>query len=149
MKPFLRLLWPLLLLATVAGCNTFTRRSQEKAAVFNTLDTATQARLQAGKIAVGDTPDMVYIAIGGPSELGEKESKEEHSVLWIYNIYYSRFEGIETVGYQARVITDPRTQAARVIEEPVEKPVYSTQKEERLRVTFTDGKVSVIERKKE
>jgi hypothetical protein len=149
MKNVLRLLWPLLLLAILPGCSTFSSRAQEKSAVFNTLDAATRDRLKAGAIAIGDTPDMVYIAIGGPSDMAERENKDSHSALWIYNIYYDRFEGTEIVGYRTRVVTNPRTQTAVVFEEPVERPVYSTRKEERLRVTFTDGKVSAIERRRD
>ena len=60
----------------LAGCSTFESRSKEKAAVFNSLDTSTQERLKKGEIALGDTAEMVYLALGNPDERTIREAAE-------------------------------------------------------------------------
>jgi hypothetical protein len=146
----LRALPPLLLALVLAGagCRTFESRAQEKAAVFQALDPQTQNRLRTGIIAVGDTTDMVYIALGRPDEIRELRNADGSTQAWIYNNYYSRFEGTATVGYRRDLVYDPGAKTYRAYLEPVRQDVYSSHKEERFRVTFKEGRVSVIEQKK-
>ena len=130
-----------------AGCNTFERRAEKKAAVFQTLDTATQARLQAGQLLVGDTEDMVFIALGKPDEKRERTTPEARTTTWVYNRYWQEYRGEAIVGSR-RVEVRNKAGGVSYYYEPIRQPVYETREQERLRVTFAGGKVSVIEQAK-
>lgn len=132
----------------LAGCSTFERRSKEKSYVFNALDPATQARLKERNIAVGDTMDMVYIALGVPDEKREKLERTGSETVWIYNAYWQEYQGEALLGYRRVVFFDRRSKTYRVFYEPVRESVYSQHEEERIRVVFKDGKVTVIEQAK-
>lgn len=142
--PFVLLLG-LAALFAFAGCSTFRSRAKEKAAVFAALDAATQARLEARDIRIGDTPDMVYIALGKPREKKEKLTSEGASGVWIYTARWDEYQGTRLVGYRSVSVYDPATKGYRVSYVPDYQPVYATREEDRLRVTFSGGVVSVIE----
>ena len=129
----------------LTGCSTYHSRAKEKAAVFAALDPATQARLEARDIRVGDTPDMVYIALGKPTEKKEKLTGSGTSGIWIYTARWDEYQGTRLVGYRSVSVYDPATKSYRVSYVPDYQPVYAPREEDRLRVTFADGVVSVIE----
>jgi hypothetical protein len=141
----LRLVGAALLLLTVTGCNTFERRAQERAATFNQLDAPTRERLKQREIFVGDTFDMVYIALGAPDEKRERVTAEGSETTWIFNQYWQEYHGDRLVGYQRYVVYNPRTRSYIVYYEPVRRSIYSERVEERLRVFFRNGQVTAIE----
>jgi hypothetical protein len=143
-----RLLFAALLLV-LAGCSTIDSRIREKEAEFNSLPPAAQAQIRQGIIAVGYTPDMVYMAIGRPDEVRERSDKGGRETVWKYNSYYDRYEGTVRAGYRRWVYWDPRIRAYRVYFEPRYANVYSTEKETYFRITFRDGKVTTIEETKQ
>ena len=49
-----------------AGCQSAGGRARQHAEVFDALPTADQQRLLAGKVTIGDSPEMVKIALGRP-----------------------------------------------------------------------------------
>jgi hypothetical protein len=132
-------------LLALVGCSTFERRSQERSATFNQLDDATKERLKRREIFVGDTFDMVYIALGAPDERRRSVTAAGDATTWIYNRYWQEYEGERMVGYQRRVVYNPRTKSCIVFYEPVRQAVYQERVEERLRVYFKDGQVTAIE----
>lgn len=141
-----KLLIPLAVLALgLAGCNTFERRAEEKSDVFNQLDAATRQRLKDRDIAVGDTPDMVYIALGVPDEKRDRLSADTSETTWIYNAYWQQYEGQVLVGYRRHVVYDPGSRRYRVIYTPVERSLYTQREEERIRITFSHGRVVSVE----
>jgi outer membrane protein assembly factor BamE (lipoprotein component of BamABCDE complex) len=140
------LLLGLAALFAFAGCSTFNSRAKEKAAAFAALDAATQARLEARDIRVGDTPDMVYIALGKPTEKKERLTADGgRSGTWIYTARWDEYQGTRLVGYRSVSVYDPATKSHRVSYVPDYQPVYATREEDRLRITFSGGVVSVIE----
>ena len=136
------------ILLALTGCSTFQSRAKQKAAVFNTLDVATQARLESGEIRVGDTMDAVYIALGSPDEKRDQTTAKERNTVWIYNHYWQEYRGDYFQGSRPVAIKNPSTGATTIYYEPVYRPVYENRTQERLRVTFKDGQVSVIEQAK-
>ncbi|WP_043584387.1 hypothetical protein [Geminisphaera colitermitum] len=128
----------------VSGCSTFDSRSREKQAVFQSLDAATQERLKAKQAAIGDTEDMVYIALGEPHHKQELTTEAGSSVVWIYITSWQEFQGMAFVGYRRDWVPDGHG-GQRVIYTPDERPVYAERSEELCRITFTDGKVTLIE----
>lgn len=133
----------------LTGCSTVKSRVEEKSAFFNTLDPQTQERLKRSAIAVGDTPDMVYIAIGRPDRIKETANATAHSLTWIYNSYRTDYEGTRFAGYRKHSYYDTRTKVWRAYYEPVHVDLYSERVEEYLRVSFRDGLVTAIEQTKE
>jgi hypothetical protein len=135
-------------LLALTGCSTFSSRAQEKPAVFNELSAADQARLEKKTINVGDTTDMVYIALGWPDEKLQSTTADGQTTTWIYNRYWREYQGEAYGGYHRHVVRDPKTGSATVYLEPVSRPIYSNRKQPIMRIVFTDGKVTQIEQAK-
>ena len=87
MKKSLALLGAALGLALlVTGCETdgISARTKEKSEVYATLKPWQKKNIDAGIIAVGFTPDMVYMAIGNPTVKAPVEGGE----MWTFKNYY-------------------------------------------------------------
>ena len=148
MKHFLR---PVIFLAAVlllAGCNTFERRAKERATVYNALDAATQENLKAGRVELGYTMDMVYIALGNPDQKKDQLTPKGRTTTWIYNSYYQEYVGTAHVGYRRYAVYNPKTRSYAVFVEPVYSNVYRDRVEPKIRISFKDGRVSAIEQVK-
>ena len=137
----------LLALTVLSGCNTFERRAQKKADVFATLSPETKARLETQTVQVGDSFDLVYIALGEPDEKQQSTTASGQSTTWIYNRYWQEYQGEASGGFRRVAVCD-KSGASTYYYEPISRPVYSQRKQAYLRVVFTDGKVSVIEQAK-
>ncbi|WP_221032111.1 hypothetical protein [Actomonas aquatica] len=132
-----------LLLST--GCASFESRTEEKAYVFNSLPVETKQRLEEGEIHIGDTPDMVYIDLGEPSDKRSTVTADGQTSTWIYASYSREYEGENFVGYRRVVTRDSLIGGYRVAYVPVSESIYSENVDERFRVTFRDGSVTAIE----
>lgn len=135
-------------LGFLAGCQTVSSRIEEKPEVFYKLDRETQDKILQGIIDIGYSEDMVYLALGKPDEKRERITENGRTVTWIYNTYYTRYDGREHLGYYRRVYYDPLLRSYRVHYRPVFSDVYREEKEERIRIVFTDGHATVIEQAK-
>jgi len=142
-----------LMLATslgfLVGCQTVETRIKEKPEVFASVDKETQDKIKQGIIDLGFTEDMVYLALGAPDQKRESLTANGNTVTWIYNTYYTRYEGTAMMGYHRRVYFDPYLKTYRVYYRPVMNDVYREEKEERIRIIFKDGKANVIEQAKD
>ncbi|PTX92449.1 hypothetical protein [Opitutus sp. ER46] len=140
-----------LLLAAVlalAGCNTFESRAREKAQVYERLPVDTRQRLQQGQISIGDSPDMVYIALGYPDERRETRTLQGEQTLWIYRTYWQQYEGRAWVGWRRVIIPVRGGRGYMVVHEPVTTDVYSTHADDTIRVTFERGAVVAVEQRR-
>jgi hypothetical protein len=133
------------LVLALAGCNTFEHRAREKSEVFNALPPDTQQRLQRGHISVGDTQDMVYIALGYPDEVREVTTPQGMQTAWIYRTYWQQYEGTQWVGWHRVIVPTRDGRGYAVFHEPVTTDVYRTHVDERIRVTFERGVVASVE----
>ena len=142
-----RSLAPLALLAALllTGCNTTASRIRQKEAVFAALPAAEQARLRRGEVAVGDTPDMVYIALGQPTRHLEQTTANASHAEWIYDAYVQHYDGTRMVGYRRVVGFDRHTGRRFVYLEPAYVDVYRAETENRFRIVFEQGRVASIE----
>lgn len=136
-------------LGFLVGCQTVESRIKEKPEVFASVDQVTQDKIKQGIIDLGYTEDMVYLALGAPDQKRESVSSAGRSVTWVYNTYYTRYEGSQMFGYHRRVYYDPYVKTYRVYYQPVFNDVYREDKEERIRIVFKDGKATVIEQAKD
>lgn len=145
--PFATLLLSLLAALMLAGCNTLDSRIKKNEALFRSLDPATQQKLRNKTVEIGYTPDMVYIALGDPTEKSVRTTEKGTLMTWSYQNSYDEYEGT-AVYYQRTVMVDPKTGLRYIVNRPVSADVYSEQTEELLRIEFKDGLVSSIEQSK-
>lgn len=146
--------FPLLVCASLGvagfltGCDTFKARSNEKSEVFDSLPTATQKRLERGKINVGDTQDMVYIALGHPDETREISTADGEQPVWVYKTYWQQYEGTAWVGWHRVIVPAANGRGYVVFHEPVTQDIYRTRVDEVIRVAFSRNMVSAVEQQK-
>lgn len=148
----LRRLLPLGLIGlgiVLAGCQTVESRIRENPEVFARLPAEVQAKIRQGIIDLGYDEDMVYLALGAPDQRREQRSARGDTVVWIYNTYFERYDGTRFAGYARRVYWDPEIKGWRYFYQPVYADTYRSETEERIRVTFENGKVAVIEQSKD
>lgn len=144
-------LLPLSLLAIslgLGGCDTFNKRANEKSEVFDTLPAATQKRLERGKINVGDSEDLVYIALGNPDEKRQVSRSDGTESVWIYRSYWEQYEGTAWVGWRRVIVPAAGGRGFAVFHEPVTQDVYRTRVDEVIRVTFKGGVVTTVDQSK-
>lgn len=135
-------------LVFTAGCNTFDSRARQMSGVYDSLPASEQQRLERGSINVGDTPEMVYIALGNPDEKRDVTNADGTQSVWVYKSYWQQYEGTAWLGYR-RVIVPARNGRGYVIfHEPVTQDVYRTHVDEVIRVTFARGTVTQVEQQK-
>ena len=95
-----------LLTLVLVGCETdggISARTQEKSAVYATLKPWEKKYIEKGTVAVGFTPDMVYMAMGHPDKVESKDLPEGHVDLWTYSRYYPDLSSIH--GFQSAKFT--------------------------------------------
>jgi hypothetical protein len=134
-----------LTLLLLAGCSTINSRIEANSAVFGALPLETQEKIRKGIVEVGYTPEMVYIAMGDPTEKRSSRSASRDRETWIYSVYYQDWVGRAFVGHRRVVVYDQKTKRSYVYHQPVYEDLYRDRKEDRIRVEFEDGEVSAIE----
>ena len=147
MKTF-SLLGAALFVSLLAGCDTFEHRSKEKAPVFASLTPEQREKLKHGTIEIGNTPDMVFIALGAPDEKLDTITADGLETVWVYYSYYQQYEGNLQTGIHRLMLYDVRRRTYSVYCDPVYSDLYSEQAEENIRINFRDGKVTQIEQPK-
>lgn len=137
-----------LALVLLAGCSTINSRIKDNAAYFESLPLESQERIRKGIVEVGDTSDMVYIAMGAPSEKRSSRSASRDVETWIYQIHYQDWVGRAFMGYRRVVVYDEKTKRSYVYREAVYEDIYRERTEERIRIEFDRGVVTAIEQRK-
>lgn len=135
-------------LGFLAGCQTVESRIKEKPEVFASVDKATQDKIKQGVIELGFTEDLVYVALGAPDQKRETVNANGKTLTWIYNTYYDRYDGSVYASYHRSVYYDPYLRAYRMYYRPIFADTYIQEKEDRIRIVFQDGKVTMIEQAK-
>lgn len=137
-----------LALVLLAGCSTINSRISDNAAYFNALPIESQERLRKGVVEVGDTAEMVFIAMGAPSEKRSNRSSTRDVETWIYKVHYQDWVGRAFVGHRRVVVYDEKTKKTYVYHQPVYEDIYRDRSEERIRVEFARGVVTAIEQRR-
>lgn len=133
---------------SLTGCNTFEKRAEEKSATFDSLSPNTQKRLERGKIKVGDTQDMAYIALGNPDETRQVSNADGNQLVWVYKTYWQQYEGTAWVGWRRIIVPASNGRDYVVFHEPVAQDLYRTRVDEVIRVEFRNSVVSSIDQQK-
>ena len=144
MKSLLSFLAAALLLA-LTGCSTVHSRIKERYTTFVSLDPATQDRLRLGRVEIGDTPDMVYIALGRPTKTTDRTTSDGRESTWSYKSFYEEYAGTMQTGYQRTVIVDKASNRAFIRVDPIYTDLYRQRSEEYIRLSFKNGRVDSIE----
>lgn len=137
----------LLVALGLTGCSTVNSRIKEKPDTFASLTPEQQARVKDGEVAIGDNSDTVYIALGNPDARRERRTADGRTTEWIYRSYRQEYVGSSFVGFRRVVSYNPHFQRYYVTHIPVHSDVYAERVEDDIRVTFRDGKVTMIEQK--
>jgi len=132
----------------LAGCNTFNSRARQMSGVYDNLPANEQQRLQRGTINVGDTPEMVYIALGNPDERRDVMNADGAQNTWIYKSYWQQYEGTAWLGYRRVIVPASNRRGYVIFHEPVTQDVYRTHVDEVIRVTFANNVVSQVEQQR-
>ena len=134
--------------ALLAGCDTFSHRARQMSGVYDQLPASEQQRLQRGAINVGDTPEMVYIALGNPDERRDVLNADGSQNVWIYKSYWQQYEGTAWLGYRRVIVPASNGRGYVIFHEPVTQDVYRTHVDETIRVTFANGVVQQVEQQR-
>jgi hypothetical protein len=134
--------------ALLSGCNTFHSRARQMSGVYDALPASEQKRLQRGAINVGDTPEMVYIALGNPDERRDTVTADGSHTTWIYRTYWQQYEGTAWLGYRRIIVPAPNGRGYLIYHEPVTQDVYRTHVDETIRVSFSNGVVNAVEQQR-
>ena len=146
--PLLRALLTATALLFIAGCQTLDDRIKSKGDLFTRLDPAMQAKIKAGSIELGFTPDLVFLALGAPAEKRELITPAGKDEIWIYLAYDYPYPGLDPMGYHRRILFDPYLNGYRVGYRPIMAADEGATASERLRVIFHEGKVAAMEQAK-
>jgi hypothetical protein len=130
--------------AGLTGCSTFNSRAQEKAATYNALTPQTQQRLEKGKIHIGDTPDMVFIALDNPDAKREITTSNGAESVWIYKTYWEDYTDTGWAGWH-RFYGPRMGDAFAFYHERVPLALSRTRVADVIRITFKEGKVISVD----
>jgi outer membrane protein assembly factor BamE (lipoprotein component of BamABCDE complex) len=126
----------------LAGCSTPATRIRQKPELFASFPSDVQEKIKQGKVDVGFTRDMVYMALGDPDRRYSRKTAEGEVEVWAY------VETVRTTERQ-RVEGPFRYRAPdgqfRTIRDTMWVDVEQRHELERLRVEFKDGIVTAVE----
>jgi hypothetical protein len=121
---------PLVLLAVVllglVGCATSAeRRIGRNPALFQSLPVETQERVRAGEVAIGDSPEIVLLALGRPDRRVTQRTEREERIVWIYEqrILYPDPLRMHEFGHGRHWVGDPfaHPDTVIVLDRPAER----------------------------
>lgn len=134
----LTLLFATALLALLAGCSTPEARIQRNPEAFARLAPEEQQLVREGKVAIGFTPEMVRLALGNPDRVYTRTDANGVSESWSYTTYETDSGMMLYRGWYHRYWSDPLY--------PYYTSTSTRRTRELLKVVFTSGRVSAIEK---
>lgn len=131
------ILFLLLGAAGLAGCSTVDSRIASRRAEFAGWPAAVQAKIRAGQIDLGFTPEQVRVALGDPDRIYVRTTAAGEEEVWAYFERRGRFSFGVGVGMGAGY----NNAAGGVVYAPGE---HRDAFDAALRVTFQKGRVASI-----
>jgi hypothetical protein len=123
-----------------AGCAT------TKPTTSTSLEPKIRAKVEKGLIEPGFTPEMVYLALGKPTEPAESLADATTNGTWVYHDFHRKDAGIVKAGFRRRVTFDPAKKTDVITTEPIDPKALPNLRAHSLHVTFRDGRVVEIQR---
>jgi hypothetical protein len=139
MHPSLPLLAAAALLITT-GCATRTPTTATR------LEPEIKAKVDKGLIEPGFTPEMVFLALGKPTEPAQSLADATTNGTWVYRDFQRNDRTLVKAGFRRRVISDPKKKTDVIVNEAIDPQVLSNLPARSLHVTFRDGRVVEIQR---
>jgi hypothetical protein len=139
MHPSLPLLAAVTLLLAM-GCATRTPTTATR------LEPDIKAKVDKGLIEPGFTPEMVFLALGKPTEPAESLADATTNGTWVYRDFQRNERTLVKAGYRRRVVSDPNKKTDTIVNEAIDPKVLSNLPARSLHVTFRDGRVIEIQR---
>ena len=124
----------------IAGCAT------PKPTTSTSLEPKIRAKVGKGIIEPGFTPEMVYLALGKPTEPAQSLSDATTNGTWVYHDFHRADAGLVKAGFRSRSVFDPAKNADVIKTEPIDAKVLPNLRSHSLHVTFRDGRVVEIQR---
>lgn len=133
---------PTLLVALLlAGCAT-----SNKPTTATTLEPDIRKKVERGIVEPGFTPEMVYLALGKPSEPASALVDATRDGTWIYHDFKRDDRDFIRAGFRRRVVFDPVKRSDVIVTEPIDPRLFPNLREHSLHVTFREGRVVEIKR---
>ena len=139
MHPSLPLLAAVSLLL-VSGCATRTPTTATR------LEPDIKAKVDKGLIEPGFTPEMVFLALGKPTEPAQSLADATTNGTWVYRDFQRNDRMVVKAGFRRRVVSDPNKKTEVIVNEAIDPKVLANLPARSLHVTFRDGRVVEIQR---
>ena len=139
MHPSLPLLAAVSLLL-IAGCATRTPTTATR------LEPDIKAKVDKGLIEPGFTPEMVFLALGKPTEPAQSLADATTNGTWVYRDFQRHDRMLVKAGFRRRVVSDPNKKTDVIVNEAIDPQVLANLPARSLHVTFRDGRVVEIQR---
>ncbi len=140
MHPFLPLLAAAALLVSTACTTTRAPTTATQ------LEPAIKAKVDKGIIEPGFTPEMVFLALGKPTEPAESLSDATTNGTWVYRDFRRNERTAVKPGFRSRVVSDPNKKTDVIVNEALDPKAVPAVPARSLHVTFRDGRVVEIKR---
>lgn len=127
---------PLLAVLVLAACSSTNTRISEQQSTFDTYPPDVQQKIRAGTIDVGFTQDQVRLAVGEPSRRYTQQTAGGESEVWAYSKSSPSFSfGLGAGSFGSGVGGGVGLGTST-----------GGNSDDKLRVTFVAGRVTVVER---
>lgn len=124
----------------LVACATPQRRIQDHPQIYAKATPEQQTLISQGRIAMGFTPEFVRLALGTPDRVTQHTDKTGTQTVWHYVDYRGNVTYVGAFGFGGPwyPFYGPFFGPSVIVQQPRD--------DDRLRVTFDDGKVSDINR---
>jgi hypothetical protein len=110
------------------------------------LEPKIRAKVEKGTIEPGFTPEMVFLALGKPSEPAEGLVDATTNGTWVYHDFKATGRDPVKPGYRRKVVFDPAKKTDVVTTEAIDLKSTPNLSANTLYVTFREGRVVEIQR---
>ena len=111
-----------------------------------TLEPAIRKKVEKGVVEPGFTPEMVFMALGKPSEPKENLADATTNGSWVYRNFHRDDRDFVRAGFRRRVVFDPARRGDVVVTEPVDPRSFPNLEPNSVVITFREGRVVEIQR---
>lgn len=110
------------------------------------LDSPLLQKVQQGVVEPGYTPEMVFLALGKPSEPAESLVDATNTGTWVYRDFKPGRPDFLRAGFQSRLTFDSTRKSDVIVTLPMDRATLESLPENSLRVVFHEGRVVNIQR---
>ncbi|HMP89113.1 MAG TPA: hypothetical protein PJ991_02870 [Kiritimatiellia bacterium] len=135
-------IWVLALTLVVSGCASPDSRIKQNPELFGSFPLEAQELIRKGQIDIGFEPEMVTMALGSPNRVYTRQTKGGTIEVWSYT---AKTTTTDRQRVNANIRYRDNTGRYRTTSDWVWVDVARDNEYERIRIEFSEGKVSAIE----